>query len=164
MSDLFSFGLGTSTRNAADDILDTWYPLPLKQPEGAIADAAKRIGNQDRAGPGEATLAADALEAGGQPIAASTYRMLAELDQPLTAVLLEADEDIASAPQAYLKLHLLSHRLVKPHGVSLAGIFPLLPNVAWTNIGAVDLAELAELAGPAEDEPAAADAVSAGGG
>jgi Tetrahydrodipicolinate N-succinyltransferase len=41
-------------------------------------------------------------------------------------------------------LHLLSHRLVKPHGLSLAGVFPLLPNVAWTSQGAIDLGELAE--------------------
>ncbi|MDE0055859.1 MAG: DapH/DapD/GlmU-related protein [Gammaproteobacteria bacterium] len=138
MSDLFSFGLGASTRNTAGDILDTWYPLPLKEPQGAVAEAAQRIGNQDRAGPGEATLAADALEAGGQPIAASAYRMLAELDQPLTAVLLEADEDIASAPQAYLKLHLLSHRLALPNTLNLNGIFEHLPTVAWTSQGPVD--------------------------
>ena len=41
-----------------------------------------------------------------------------------------------------MKLHLLSHRLVKPHSLNLSGIFPLLPNVAWTSQGAVDLTEL----------------------
>src|SRR5690606_18861306 len=40
--------------------------------------------------------------------------------------------------------HLLSHRLVKPHGTNLTGIFGVLPNVAWTNQGAIDLAELPE--------------------
>ena len=47
--------------------------------------------------------------------------------------------DIASAPQnaadAYLRLHLLSHRLVKPHGVVMDGIFGLLTNVVWTSAG-----------------------------
>ncbi|MGI9273376.1 MAG: DapH/DapD/GlmU-related protein, partial [Endozoicomonas sp.] len=56
----------------------------------------------------------------------------------------EADEAPSSTPEAYLKLHMLSHRLVKPHGVNLQGIFPLLPNVAWTSEGAIDLAELPE--------------------
>ncbi|HCV37876.1 MAG TPA: 2,3,4,5-tetrahydropyridine-2,6-dicarboxylate N-succinyltransferase, partial [Pseudomonas sp.] len=70
---------------------------------------------------------------------------LAESHKPLVATLLAEDAALASTPEAYLKLHLLSHRLVKPHGLSLAGIFPLLPNVAWTNQGAVDLSELAEL-------------------
>jgi 2,3,4,5-tetrahydropyridine-2-carboxylate N-succinyltransferase len=62
----------------------------------------------------------------------------------LVVTLLADDTAPTSTPEAYLKLHLLSHRLVKPHGVNLTGIFPLLPNVAWTNQGAVDLAELAE--------------------
>jgi len=41
----------------------------------------------------------------------------------------------ANATDAYLRLHLLSHRLVKPHGVSLDGIFGLLSNVVWTSVG-----------------------------
>jgi 2,3,4,5-tetrahydropyridine-2-carboxylate N-succinyltransferase len=47
--------------------------------------------------------------------------------------------DLAVAPKdardAYLRLHLLSHRLVKPHGASLEGIFGLLANVVWTSAG-----------------------------
>ena len=39
------------------------------------------------------------------------------------------------AKDAYLRLHLLSHRLVKPHGQSLEGIFGLLTNVVWTSAG-----------------------------
>ena len=50
----------------------------------------------------------------------------------------------ANAADAYLRLHLLSHRLVKPHGVALDGIFGLLSNVVWTSVGpcAVDGFEL----------------------
>jgi 2,3,4,5-tetrahydropyridine-2-carboxylate N-succinyltransferase len=69
---------------------------------------------------------------------------LAESHRPLVATILAEDVALTSTPEAYLKLHLLSHRLVKPHAVSLAGIFPLLPNVAWTSEGAIDLAELAQ--------------------
>ena len=47
--------------------------------------------------------------------------------------------DISTAPtsalDAYLRLHLLSHRLIKPHGANLDGIFGLLTNVAWTSAG-----------------------------
>jgi len=47
--------------------------------------------------------------------------------------------DITQPPQdaidAYLRLHLLSHRLIKPHGLSLDGIFGLLTNVVWTSAG-----------------------------
>jgi 2,3,4,5-tetrahydropyridine-2-carboxylate N-succinyltransferase len=56
-------------------------------------------------------------------------------------------DDLGSAPtdayDAYLRLHLLSHRLVKPHGLSLEGLFGVLPNVAWTSHGPVDPAALA---------------------
>ena len=62
-----------------------------------------------------------------------------ESDRPVVLTVLETDAEPASTPEAYLKLQLISHRLVKPHGVNLSGMFPLLPNVAWTNEGAVDL-------------------------
>ncbi|MCF5676843.1 2,3,4,5-tetrahydropyridine-2,6-dicarboxylate N-succinyltransferase [Pseudomonas syringae] len=75
---------------------------------------------------------------------AALLTRLAESQKPLVATLLAEDSTLTSTPEAYLKLHLLSHRLVKPHGLNLAGIFPLLPNVAWTSQGAVDLGELAE--------------------
>src|SRR5262249_46244781 len=55
-------------------------------------------------------------------------------------------EDLNAPPDgtadAYLRLHLLSHRLVKPHGLNLDGLFGVLPNVAWTSAGAVAPAQL----------------------
>jgi 2,3,4,5-tetrahydropyridine-2-carboxylate N-succinyltransferase len=57
-------------------------------------------------------------------------------------------DDLQAAPtdvyDAYLRLHLLSHRLVRPHGLSLEGIFGVLPNVAWTSRGPIDPARLPE--------------------
>ncbi len=142
MSDFFSFALGTSTRNARGDILDTWFPLPLRQPSDNVAEAARRIGNHEGAGPEDAILIADALDAAGQPAGAMAYRMLAEHDRPLTAVALETDGDIASAPEAYLKLHLLSHRFALPNTLNLNGIFEHLPTVCWTSQGPVDPSEV----------------------
>jgi 2,3,4,5-tetrahydropyridine-2-carboxylate N-succinyltransferase len=55
------------------------------------------------------------------------------------------DEPPADAADAYLRLHLLSHRLVQPHGLNLSGIFAVLPNVAWTNLGPVPAAEADDL-------------------
>jgi 2,3,4,5-tetrahydropyridine-2-carboxylate N-succinyltransferase len=46
------------------------------------------------------------------------------------------------AADAYLRLHLLSHRLVRPHGVNLDGIFGALPNNAWTSLGPVPVDEI----------------------
>lgn len=49
--------------------------------------------------------------------------------------------DLAAPPagvaDAYLRLHLLSHRLVQPNTINLSGIFAVLPNVAWTTLGPV---------------------------
>lgn len=64
-------------------------------------------------------------------------------------------DDVRSAPVdahgAYLRLHLLSHRRVRPHGVNLDGVFGLLSNVVWTNLGpcAVDGFEQTHAAAPA---------------
>ena len=58
--------------------------------------------------------------------------------------LLTTDEKPTTVPEAYLKLHLLSHRLVKPHEINLEGIFASLPNIAWTSDGPIDLEELPE--------------------
>jgi 2,3,4,5-tetrahydropyridine-2-carboxylate N-succinyltransferase len=48
---------------------------------------------------------------------------------------IDLDAPPADVPDAYLRLHLLSHRLVSPHGLNLTGIFGVLPNVVWTNHG-----------------------------
>jgi 2,3,4,5-tetrahydropyridine-2-carboxylate N-succinyltransferase len=57
----------------------------------------------------------------------------------VTREVISIEIDLTKAPvnaaDAYLRLHLLSHRLVKPHGVTLDGIFGLLSNVVWTSVG-----------------------------
>jgi 2,3,4,5-tetrahydropyridine-2,6-dicarboxylate N-succinyltransferase len=63
----------------------------------------------------------------------------------VTIVLDDLDSAPTDAYDAYLRLHLLSHRLVKPHGLSLEGLFGVLPNVAWTSHGPVDPAALADV-------------------
>ncbi len=66
----------------------------------------------------------------------------------ITRELVSIEIDLSVAPatvsDAYLRLHLLSHRLVKPHGLSLDGIFGILNNVVWTSVGpcAVDNFEI----------------------
>ena len=51
-------------------------------------------------------------------------------------------EPPADAYDAYLRLHLLSHRLIRPHDANLDGLFGILNNVAWTSHGPVDPADL----------------------
>ncbi|WP_263118096.1 2,3,4,5-tetrahydropyridine-2,6-dicarboxylate N-succinyltransferase [Cellulomonas sp. RIT-PI-Y] len=105
-----AWGWGLATIATDGSVLDTWYPAPaLGEP------------SDDGAGP--------SLLAG-------------EGEDPLRGVRIEAVRtviDLDTAPattaDAYLRLHLLSHRLVRPHGMNLDGIFGVLPNVVWTDRG-----------------------------
>ena len=105
------FGSGVATIAANGDLLDCWFIHVGLEPLARPADRS-------------ALLAAD-------PLRGVTKE----------AIDLEIDLDSAptSAPDAYLRLHLLSHRLVKPHGLNLDGIFGLLTNVAWTSAGPCSL-------------------------
>lgn len=75
---------------------------------------------------------------------------MATTGHPITGVRREAVtttiDDLDKAPtttaDVYLRLHLLSHRLVRPHGLNLDGVFGLLPNVAWTSLGPVPIDDL----------------------
>ena len=146
---LFSLGFGVGTQNRQGAWLEVFYAQPLLNPSAEIIAAIAPVlgyteGNQAITFTvAQASQLADALKNVDAAQAALLTR-LAESHKPLVATLLAEDAALASTPEAYLKLHLLSHRLVKPHGLSLAGVFPQLPNVAWTSQGAIDIGELAE--------------------
>ena len=61
----------------------------------------------------------------------------------LSKIAVELNIDLAEKPKdasdVFLRLHLISHRLVKPHGLNLDGIFALLSNVVWTSAGACEV-------------------------
>ncbi|MFZ5755860.1 MAG: 2,3,4,5-tetrahydropyridine-2,6-dicarboxylate N-succinyltransferase [Pseudomonadota bacterium] len=144
----FAIGLGIGTRNARGNWLEVFYPQPLLRPDHTLA---KRIGEAAGHAGGNVAIDLDidalvrivsAAEAAGDDTLANIARALASSTRPCVLTLLATDDEPKSTPEAYLKLHLLSHRLVKPHGVNLKGIFPLLPNVAWTSAGAIDIEEL----------------------
>ncbi|BAU76228.1 2,3,4,5-tetrahydropyridine-2,6-dicarboxylate N-succinyltransferase [Metapseudomonas furukawaii] len=147
---LFSIAFGVGTQNRQGNWLEVFYAQPLLKPSAELAAAVTPIlgyagGNQAIAiTKAQAAELANALK-NVDAAQAGLLTRLAESQKPLVATLLAEDAALTSTPEAYLKLHLISHRLAKPHGLNLTGIFPLLPNVAWTNQGAVDLAELAEL-------------------
>jgi 2,3,4,5-tetrahydropyridine-2-carboxylate N-succinyltransferase len=140
----YAFGLGVGTQNSRGEWLEVFYPAPLLSPGDALAQC---IDSQDTPQPldGDAlrTLAARCRDAGEGEIAALAEK-LAGGTAPCVAVLLSEDRAPADVPSAYLKLHLLSHRLVPPHGTNLEGLFGLLKNVAWTSRGAIDPEELPE--------------------
>jgi 2,3,4,5-tetrahydropyridine-2-carboxylate N-succinyltransferase len=94
---------------AGSTVLDVWYPAPAL---GALT---------------------------GTPDSSLTAMVGSDDARGVTRELVSLEIDLTQAPKdardAYLRLHLLSHRLVKPHGQSLDGIFGLLANVVWTSAG-----------------------------
>ena len=142
-----AFAIGVGTKNSNGEWLEVFYQQPLFQPSADIIEAAKAnlnyVGGNQAIDVDSKTLAAlaSALEAIA-PKQAAIAKACTESQKPVVVTILETDMQSQSTPEVYLKLHLLSHRLVKPHGIDLSGIFGLLPNVAWTNKGAIDLSDL----------------------
>jgi len=90
-------------------VLDVWFPHPLLAPLSAKPEATlTELVSKDE---------------------------LRGVKRELVSIEIDTDSAPKDAIDAYLRLHLLSHRLVKPHGISLEGIFGLLTNVVWTNHG-----------------------------
>jgi 2,3,4,5-tetrahydropyridine-2-carboxylate N-succinyltransferase len=106
---------GLLTATDAGQVLDAWYPAPV-------------VGEPDAAPAGDrAVLAAlSALE--GRDERRGVRRTVVR-------TVVELDAAPADAADAYLRLHLLSHRVVAPHGLNLDGIFGVLANVVWTSEG-----------------------------
>ena len=140
MGALHGFGLGIASENAVGDTLDVFYPQPLSNVTGALCDQLTDVaGRLDSAQLRELSTM---LHKMGENTLGDLATRLAESDRPIVAALLADNRPARSVEEAYLKLHLLSHRLVKPHQTDLTGLFGLLPNVAWTDQGPVDLTEL----------------------
>ncbi len=148
MDSMYSLALGVGTNNLKGDWLEVFYPQPVLNPGKTLVDAVKPLvgyseGNQaiplDAA---KCEALAKALEDAGETAQAGIAKQLSNSRRPLVITILATDDAPSSVPEGYLKLHLLSHRLVKPHATNLTGLFGILPNVAWTSKGAIDLAEL----------------------
>ena len=103
-------GLGLATF-AGDTILDVWYPAP------ALGTVPPDVPSLDSG--------IDSDNARGVSVR-SVITVIEDLQAPP-----------ADTADAYLRLHLLSHRLVRPRTINLEGIFGVLPIVAWTDAGAV---------------------------
>ena len=90
-------------------LLDAWFPAPVLGPlRPEISSELSALVGSDQA----------------RGVSREISSIEIDISQPPT-----------SALDAYLRLHLLSHRLVKPHGANLDGIFGLLANVVWTSVG-----------------------------
>ena len=104
---------------SADVLLDVWYPQP------ALSDKPAHVTGLERG------IDTDSLRGVRVEVITTT-------------------SDLAAAPKdaadAYLRLHLLSHRLVAPRTINLDGLFGLLTNVAWTSLGPVAVENVTQVA------------------
>ncbi len=109
-----AWGYGLVSRDASDNVLDVWFPAPA-------------LGSAGEAG------------AQGAPAELTALEGKDEARRVRTSVELVEIADLSAAPvstqDVWLRLHLLSTRLVVPHSISLEGLFGLLSNVVWTSAG-----------------------------
>jgi len=138
----FAFGLGVGTHNNDGQWLEIFFPEPLLAPSAELVKATANCDSGQALDREQLRALQSALADTGETAQAALAGHFLASEQPVVAVLLEEDRAPANVPEGYLKLHLLSHRLVAPHGTNLEGLFGVLPNVAWTSEGAIDIAEL----------------------
>ncbi|MDG4666195.1 2,3,4,5-tetrahydropyridine-2,6-dicarboxylate N-succinyltransferase [Mycobacterium sp. 236(2023)] len=112
-------GIGVATIAADGSVLDTWFPAP------------------ELAGDGETgTVRLSVAEVPEELAALEGRDDDRDVDVVIVRTVIASLEDKAvDAYDAYLRLHLLSHRLVAPHGLNADGLFGVLTNVVWTNHG-----------------------------
>ncbi|BBX53556.1 2,3,4,5-tetrahydropyridine-2,6-dicarboxylate N-succinyltransferase [Mycolicibacterium poriferae] len=112
-------GIGLATLAADGSVLDTWFPAPELSDDGPSGTVRLSVAEV----PDElAELVGTDDDRGVEVVAVRT-------------VIESLDDKAVDAYDAYLRLHLLSHRLVPPHGLNADGFFGVLTNVVWTNRG-----------------------------
>ena len=114
------WGWGLATVHNSGSVLDVFYPEP-------------QIG-------GDVTK-----EAPPSLLAAQFTDDLRQVTAKVVRVVIDLDAAPGNTEDAYLRLHLLSHRLVRPHGINLDGIFGKLPNNAWTSRGPVRVEDVTHI-------------------
>ena len=112
-------GVGLATLAADGTVLDTWFPAPElggDGPSGTVRLSVAEVPDE------LAALAGRDEDRDTETVVVRT-------------VIGSLDDKPADSYDAYLRLHLLSHRLIKPHDANVDGIFGVLTNVVWTNHG-----------------------------
>lgn len=118
----WAWGDGLATVTESGKVLDCWFPDPKL---GRVpADRDRYVAPK--------ALADEAHEDARRGVRVTPIVVESDLRAP-----------VRSTQDAYLRLHLLSHRLVEPHGQNLSGLFRQLPENAWTDLGPMAAEEIA---------------------
>ena len=115
----FAFGFGVATLAADSSVLDTYFhKLGVGKLESSQSPDLSAFTKSDE---------------------------VRKVTRQSVALEIKLDEAPKSVSDAYLRLHLLSHRMFKPHQISLDGIFGILNNVVWTSFGPCAVASFEEV-------------------
>ena len=106
-----AWGWGLTTVHESGQVLDAWYPTPA-------------LGRPD-----------DSDEAPAVLRSSQTNDEVRRVEMVLVRTVIDLDAPPEGTADAYLRLHLLSHRLAEPRSINIEGIFGQLPNVVWTSAG-----------------------------
>jgi 2,3,4,5-tetrahydropyridine-2-carboxylate N-succinyltransferase len=112
-------GIGLATIAADGTVLDTWFPEPELNADGPSGTVRLSV----------AEVPDELAELTGRDEDRDVETVL------VRTVISSLQDQPADGYDGYLRLHLLSHRLIKPHDASMDGIFGVLANVVWTNYG-----------------------------
>ncbi|NDG24758.1 MAG: 2,3,4,5-tetrahydropyridine-2,6-dicarboxylate N-succinyltransferase [Actinobacteria bacterium] len=113
-----AYGFGVATQNNSGHTLDcTFYSLGIGEPSDSqpVKEIKAQLGNDDIRG----------------------------VEKVLVELKINLQDKPKDAKDVFLRLHLLSHRIVKPNELNLEGIFSLLTNVVWTSAGPCDVENFA---------------------
>ncbi len=124
MTSRAAWGYGLATVAGDGTVLDTWYPEPHLGVRPSSAD------------PYIAPAEFEKLEGADERRNVTLRFVTVEID---------LDQAPASTPDAYLRLHLLSHLLAQPNTLNLDGLFGHLPIVVWTNAGPIHPTDFARM-------------------
>jgi 2,3,4,5-tetrahydropyridine-2-carboxylate N-succinyltransferase len=125
----YAVAAGLATITASGTVLDTWYPSPVLGGDGPAG--THQLGTLELGSALGHEFSGMVRTDDSRAVEVVGVRTVSDLDAPPV-----------DAHDVYLRLHLLSHRLVRPREVDLDGIFGLLANVAWTTAGPVLATEL----------------------
>jgi len=112
-----AFGIGIATQNQAGEILECWFHT---------------LGIGSKTG----------VDKFPELLTTDEIRKVKRVNLSLEIDLTNPAKDVADV---YLRLQLLSHRIVKPHGLNLDGIFGILPNLVWSSVGPCEVSTFNEV-------------------
>ena len=148
---LHSFAFGLATSNSRGEIIEVYYPHPAIAPEAELASLLYQSCKLEQGCNAFLEIEGDlrialiaALQNTSHQALSEQLSTLCKGSSKVILCLLGSNSAPQSVPEAYLKLHLLSHRLARPHSLNLDGLFGILRNLAWTNQGPIDLVDIAD--------------------